>query len=209
MKLYKLAILLLLSVFASNSYAKLPIGINTNEIQHVDSSVPFVNLFKMAMPFKEAKKLTHGNVVYDKDGWPRDLRGGTAGSYVIHWLPQGTLPEGNYTVLYDGEGQISYDSKGGDVKVISSAPGKDVINIRSGPDRFIQVSLTIKRSEPRNYLRNIRFLIPGGICANNPFQRVNAANQCPGNYLSFEQHHQRILFNPDYLKFMKDFKGFA
>ena len=197
---------LLLLALSSTVSAKLPIGMNTNEIQHLDASVPFVNVFKMAMPFKEAKKLTHGNVVYDKDGWPRDLRGGTAGSYVIHWLPQGTLPEGNYTVLYDGEGQISYESRGGDVKVISSSPGKDVINIRSGSDRFIQVALIIKRSEPRNYLRNIRFLMPGGICANNPFQRVNAANQCRGNYLSFEQHHQRIIFNPDYLKFMKDFK---
>ncbi len=206
MSLYKLATLLLLSVFASTSHAKPPIGMNTNEIQHVDSSVPFVNVFKMAMPFNEAKKLTHGNVVYDKDGWPRDLRGGQAGTYLLHWLPQGTLPEGQYTVLYDGEGQISYESKAGDVRVISSSPGKDIIDIRSGSDRFIQVALIIKRSNPRKYWRNIRVLLPGGICANNPFKRVNAANQCSGNYQSFAQHHERILFNPDYLRFMKDFK---
>ncbi len=36
----------------SVAFAKLPVGMNTNEIQHVDSSAPFVNVFKMAMPFK-------------------------------------------------------------------------------------------------------------------------------------------------------------
>ena len=197
------ALAVLISTFG---YAKPPIGMNTNEIQHVDSSVPFVNVFKMAMPFKDAKKLTNGNVVFDKDGWPRDLKGGQAGSYMLHWLPAGTLPEGNYTVLYDGEGQISYESTSGDVKVVHSSPGKDIINIRSGSDRFIQVALIIKRSDPRKYLRNIRVLLPGGICANNPFKRVNAANGCNGNFLSFEKHHESIVFNPDYLKFMKDFK---
>ncbi len=201
-----IATALLAILISTVSYAKPPIGMNTNEIQHVDSSVPFVNVFKMAMPFKDAKKLTHGNVVFDKDGWPRDLKGGQAGSYMLHWLPAGTLPEGNYTVLYDGEGQISYESKGGDVKVVHSAPGKDIINISSGSDKFIQVALIIKRSNPRDYLHNIRVLLPGGICANNPFKRVNTAQQCKSNYLSFEKHHERIIFNPDYLRFMKDFK---
>jgi hypothetical protein len=183
--------------------AKLPVGMNTNEILHVDSSAPFVNVFKMAMPFKDAKKLTHGNVTFDKDGWPRDLKGGQAGSYMIHWLPAGTLPEGQYTVLYDGEGQLAYE---GDARVIRSSPGKDIVEFSSGKDKFMQVALIIKRSEPRNYLRNIRVLMPGGICADNPFKRVNGANQCRGNYLSFEKHHQQIIFNPDYLNFMKDFK---
>lgn len=192
--------LLLLSVTVN---ARPPIGMNTNEILQIDPSVPFVNLFKMSMPFKEAKKLTRGNIIYDKDGWPRDLRGGQAGSYIVHWIPEGSLPAGRYTVLYDGEGQITY---GGDAKLVHSRQGKDIIEIHAGKDKYLQVSLIIKRSEPKNYLRNIRVLLPGGICANNPFQRVNSARQCRGNYQSFEKYHNRILFNPDYLKFMKDFK---
>ena len=202
LKIYTLVFIFFFSSF-SVVQAKLPVGMNTNEIMHIDSSVPFINVFKMAMPFKDAKKLTHGQVVFDKDGWPRHLNGGQAGSYMLHWLPVGTLPEGQYTVLYDGEGQLAYE---GDAKVIRSAPGKDIIDIRAGKDKFIQVALIIKRSEPRNYLRNIRVLLPGGICANNPFKRVNGANQCRGNYQSFEKYHQRLIFNPDYLKFMKDFK---
>ena len=192
-----------LNIVSLNVNARLPIGMNTNEILQVDPSVPFVNLFKMAMPFKEAKKLTKGNIIYDKDGWPRKLNGGQAGSFIIHWIPEGSLPRGRYTVLYDGEGQIAY---GGDAKLIHSAPGKDIIEFHAGKDKHLQVSLIIKRSEPHNYLRNIRVLLPGGICANNPFKRVSSPKQCRGNYQSFEQYHDRITFNPDYLKFMKDFK---
>jgi len=60
-----LSTLLLLGLIApSIASAKLPVGMNTNEIMHVDSSAPFVNVFKMAMPFKEAKKLTHGHITY-------------------------------------------------------------------------------------------------------------------------------------------------
>ncbi|MEE9328188.1 MAG: hypothetical protein V3U71_12960 [Cocleimonas sp.] len=193
----------ILLLFTSSIHAKSPVGMNTNEVLHTDAGAPFVNLFKMAMPFKDAKKLTHGHVVFDKNGWPRNLKGGQAGSYMIHWLPAGSIPEGQYTVLYDGEGQLAYE---GDAKIIHSQPGKDIVEFRSGHDKFMQVALIIKQSEPRNYLRNIRVLMPGGICANNPFKRVNGANQCSGNYQSFEKYHKQIVFNPDYLNFMKDFK---
>jgi hypothetical protein len=184
--------------------ARIPLGMNTNEVMQIDSSVPFVNLFKMALPFDEANpKLTRGNIIYDRDGWPKNLNGGQAGTNLLHWLPAGTLPDGKYTVLYDGQGTIQYTD---DARLVSRTPGKDVIQITAGHDKFIKVTLIIKKSMPQDYLRNIRVLLPGGICANNPFRRVNGPNQCPGNYRSFEAHHESILFNPDYLNFMKDFK---
>jgi len=193
-----------LAVFAScQTQAKMPIGINTNEITHQDASAPFVDLFKMSLPFDESDRLTKGYIEYDTNGWPTNLKGGVAGAHVVHWVPAGTLPEGNYTVLYDGEGQITY---GDDARAVHSAPGKDIVQVRAGQDQWFKITLVIRRSNPDNYIRNIRFLMPGGICANNPFQRVNSAKQCPGNYQSFEQYHQHILFNPDYLRFMRNFK---
>ena len=195
------AISVLLSMQAQ---AKMPIGINTNEVTHQDASAPFVDLFKMSNPFVESNRLTKGYIEYDDKGWPSNLQGGVAGSNVIHWVPAGTLPDGNYTVLYEGEGQVVY---GADARVVHSAPGRDVVQVRAGADKWLKITLEIKRSNPKNYVRNIRFLLPGGICANNPFKRVNSAKQCPAkNYQSFEKYHKHILFNPDYLNFMRGFK---
>jgi len=195
--------IVLVSFFSLAHAGRFPVGINTNEVMQVDASAPFVNVFKMSLPFDEAdSKLTRGNIVYDRNGWPRNLNGGYAGTNLIHWLPAGALPDGDYTVLYEGQGKLTY---GDDATLISSTPGKDIIRIIAGQDQFIKVTMVIRQSDPRDYIRNIKVLLPGGICANNPFQRVNSARQCRGNYQSFEQHHEQLVFNPDYLRFMKDF----
>ncbi|HPY39693.1 MAG TPA: sugar-binding protein, partial [Thiolinea sp.] len=69
------------------------------------------------------------------------------------------------------------------------------------------VKLEIKATNADNYIRNIHVVPQGGICASNPFQRVNGATQCSrGDFLDFEHNHEKIIFNPDYLKFMKDYK---
>lgn len=203
---YSASLLLFLALFFSLSLhaaGKPLLGMSTNEVMQVDSSVPFIDLFKQALPFAESRRLTKGNIVYDKDGWPRHLNGGVAGTNLIHWLPAGTIPEGNYTVLYDGEGTLKYSD---DATLISQSAGREVIQIRSGQDKFFKVTLTITKSNPKNYLRNIRLLPPGGICANNPYKRVVSQRACRGNYLAFEKHYEKILFNPDYLNFMRDFK---
>ena len=204
---FRTALIIFLSagsfLLSLQAQAKMPIGINTNEVTHQDASAPFVDLFKMSLPFAESNRLTKGYIEYDVNGWPSNLKGGVAGSNVVHWVPAGTLPDGNYTVLYDGEGQMVY---GADAKAVRSAPGKDIVQVRAGADKWLKITLEIKRSNPQNYIRNIRFLLPGGICANNPFKRVNSAQQCKGNFQSFEKYHKHILFNPDYLNFMRRFK---
>ncbi len=182
-----------------------PIGINSNEVMDDDASIPFIDVFKTSIPFEEARPwLTKGKIEYDKDGWPKKLNGGQAGTRFLYKLPKGTVPEGLYTVLYDGEGQIDYSD---DAKLVSRERGKDVIKITAGKDKEFRVKLIIKLSNEKNYLRNIRVLMPGGVCSNNPYRRVMRKNQCRrGQFLSFEKHYKNLLFNPAYLDYMKDFK---
>lgn len=181
------------------------IGTNTNEATEEDSSVPFVDLFRTALPFEDARPwLTKGNVRYDADGWPVDLGGGQAGSRFLANLPGAAIQHGVYTVLYDGEGEIRY---GNDAKLVEHGQGWDTINIDAGSDGMLNATLYIVKTNPSNYVRNIRILPPGGICASNIFQRVAEARQCSRNdYRSFAEYYNRIIFNPDYLDFMKDFK---
>ena len=101
--------------------------------------------------------------------------------------------------LYDGEGKMTYSD---DAKLIHREKGKDIISIiagRSGVKDELRVKLIIKHSNPDNHLRNVRVLMPGGVCSNNPFKRIASKKQCRGSYyLSFEKHHARLIFNPAY-----------
>ena len=182
-----------------------PLGVNSNEVMDDDASIPFIDIYKTSIPFEEARPwLTKGKVEYDEHGWPKNLNGGQAGTRFLYKLPENTVPAGNYTVLYDGEGILQYTD---DAKLVKREPGKDIISISAGKDKEFRVKLIIKNSNPKNYLRNIRVLMPGGICSNNPYKRVHDKRACRGShYLSFEKHHERLIFNPAYLDYMKDFK---
>ena len=183
-----------------------PLGINTNETMDMDSSVPFINLFKLALPFEEARPwLTKGKIEYDANGWPTKLNGGIAGTRFIGGYPANSIPSTVYNVFYEGQGEIRY---GVNARLVRRLKGRDLIEIRPGKDKKISASLTIIKSNPNNHVRNIRILMPGGICKGNPFRKVMAKKQCgPSNpYMSFAQHHEEIVFNPEYLNFMKDFR---
>ncbi len=182
-----------------------PLGINSNEVMDDDASIPFIDIFKTSLPFEEARPwLTKGKIIYDENGWPKNLNGGQVGTRFLYKLPKNTVPEGHYTVLYDGEGILTYTD---DATLVHREKGKDTIRITAGKDNEFRVKLLIKHSNPDNYLRNIRVLLPGGICANNPYRRVSNEKQCRrSRYLSFEDHHESLIFNPDYLDYMKDFK---
>ena len=182
-----------------------PMGINTNEVMDDDASAPFVDVFRGSTPFEEARPwLTKGNIAYDENGWPIRLNGGQVGARFINKLPAGTIPDGKYVVLYDGEGTLQY---GNDAKFVSRSPGREVISIAAGPDKEIRATLLIMKTNTKNPIRNIRILMPGGICNNNPYKRVYDKKSCRGSqYLSFEKHYSKIIFNPDYLNYMKDFK---
>lgn len=189
----------------ATSNAASPLGTNTNEVTESDASMPFIDLMRAALPFAEAAPwLTKGNVMYDSNGWPANLNGGQAGTRFLSNLPAAVIPQGTYTVLYEGEGEIQYLN---DASLIEHKPGYDLINLDAGSDGMLNASLLIKTSNPQNYVRNIRILPPGGICASNPFQRVSAASACNGDYQSFVEHGSSIVFNPDFLNFMKDFRA--
>ena len=180
-------------------------GINTADIKEDTSAIQFINLFKSSIPFSETSPWGSGkDVVYDENGWPKDLKGGQALTKFLNRLPAATVPDGFYTVLYDGKGTIHY---GNDASLVAHREGMDIIEIKAGDDGILNASLAIKKTDAEDYINNIRVLLPGGICEGNPYLRVNDETECdPGRYQSFAEHHERIRYNPDYLNFVKDFQ---
>ncbi len=193
------------NVVQANPNILSPLGMNTNEALEVDSSIPFVDLFRLALPFEDAKPwFTKGNVRFDRNGWPMQLNRGQAGTRFLSHIPPAALPKGTYTVLYEGQGEITY---GASAKLIKRLPGKDLIQFKPMKNGLLTATLIIKKSTPGNYIKNIRILMPGGICRGKPFQHVNNPKQCSNNsFMAFEKHHKQLLFNPQYLAFMQDFK---
>ena len=187
------------------------LGINTNEVFEQDASIPFIDLFRVATPFNENIRcrkqdqpcLTNAEVEFDKNGWPTNLNGGKAGVFFLRNVALEALPKGNYTVLYDGEGQIDYQQN---AKLVSRKAGEDTINFDAREDGFMTAVAQITKSKSSNPLKNIRIIMPGGICEGSPFQHVTKASDCTDTkFLDFKTHYASIIFNPDYLDFMKDF----
>ena len=187
------------------------LGINTNEVFEQDASIPFVDLFRVATPFNENIRcrvkdqpcLTSAEVTLDKDGWPIKLNGGSAGVFFLRNVALEALPKGDYTVLYDGEGKIDYQQN---AKLVTRKAGEDTINFDARADGFMTAVAQIVESKPSNPLKNIRIIMPGGICDGAPFKHVTDASECEDSkFLDFKTYYASIIFNPDYLDFMKDF----
>ncbi len=186
-----------------------PVGINVNELHHEDASFPFVDLFRQADPFKNnvLELENTDQVIYDKQGWPIRLNGGEAGTKFIGKMPAAALPAGEYIVRYTGKGSLRY---GHDVERVASRPGRELIRFnpaKADHPTEIEASLVISSSDVDDPLRDIRILPPGGICQDDPQQRVQAASDCGAEtrYLAFENYYPSIVFTPEYLDFLKDF----
>ncbi|TXH71008.1 MAG: hypothetical protein E6Q83_02000 [Thiothrix sp.] len=182
------------------------IGINVNELHYEDASFPFVDLFRQSAPFKaNVLELPDADKVeYDSQGWPLHLHGAKIATKFIGKMPPEALVEGDYVVLYDGTGSLSY---GHGVEAISQSPNRDVIRLHKGEDGEINASLLINSMDDKDPIRHIRILPPGGICQDNPYLRVFTQADCQSGaaYLPFEQYYPSIRFTPEYLNYLKDF----
>jgi len=187
------------------------LGINTNEVFEQDASIPFVDLFRVATPFNEnilcrpqdKPCLTNAEVEYDKNGWPIELNGGKAGVFFLRNVALEALPKGDYSVLYEGEGQIEYQQN---AELVSRKQGEDTIRFNARADGFMTAVAQISQSNPNKPITNIRIIMPGGICEDSPYTHVTKKSDCADSkYLDFKTHYASITFNPDYLNFMKDF----
>ena len=201
------------------------LGINTEAPQGgADTAgmpMPFVDIFRTARPFPELSPL---GTTFDQNGWPSLLN--PAFGYARTKLLQGTLnnaiPEGKYTVLYEGAGTLEFGSSGA-VTDILKVNGENKytfsLNLQSvdSEDEVAAAdtnafNMNIKNISGANYIRNIRIVMPGGTCTGNPFIHVQSQAACPNGtvYESFTERLQKdrntIIFNPDYLLFLRNFK---
>lgn len=113
---------------------------------------------------------------YDENGYPMEVPievpGQEAPQCVATLMAReidGDYPAGNYTVLYEGAGQLEFDFDA--QSIISQSPGQYVINVVPGDGGIF---MRIVQSDPDDHIRNIRVLMPGtsDTYQDQPFHQV-------------------------------------
>lgn len=109
----------------------------------------------------------------DASGWVRSLRSGQSVNTII--FSDLNPPQGQYIVLYEGEGTIEYS--GYAVKDnVASRRGRDVVNVSPRMNDFFFLYITALPN-PSNYLKNIRVLMPDRVGGSGSVFEGNYATQ--------------------------------
>jgi hypothetical protein len=124
------------------------------------SELPFVDVFRFSRPWvsqQEGKPWGQGpKLALDERGWVKKLDPGCWAEAIMLTL-DGHYPAGRYTVLYDGRGMLDAMNS---ARVVDRAPGRMTIEItprHGGNAAFLKLAQT----DPSDYVRNIRVLMPG------------------------------------------------
>lgn len=189
-----------------------PLGTNLTFHRDWSGEWPFVDAFRTSRPWASGERYGCWNcgppLDLDERGWVRSLspsvpNGGHAAKTVMFSGAVNRYPAGTYLVLYEGEGQLEY--RGAAVKdVNASAPGRDVVLVDPTQGEFF---LNIVATNPANYLRNIRVIMPGGVCSNDAFAACRGSAECgSGTCQLFETNYRTQIFHPTFLNNTKTYR---
>lgn len=139
-------------------HAHARLGINLAGLSDWNSELPFVDLFRMSRAWISQPKVgawgSGPKLDIDEDGWVKSLQKDCSATSIICSLPANQYPTGDYIVLFDGEGEIASSSG----EIVKSEPGRVILRVNAKKDSFF---LDLIKTNPQNYLRNIRVIMPG------------------------------------------------
>ena len=169
-----------------------PIGTNLELLSYWSPQVPFVDVMKASSDWLSGDAKDWGNgppLDLDANGWVRSLRPGQVARKVMLREFGNRYPGGRYLVRYKGEGTLKF---GFAAKVVSERRGEMVIEVTPNDGG---VYVWIEATNPANYLREIEILMPGGICAGDPFRHVLSPQDCgTRRFVSFAEDRSLIFY---------------
>jgi hypothetical protein len=185
-----------------------PLGTNLSAIRDWSQERAFVDAFHASRPWISGAGL-NGTwddarpIATDANGWVTSLLPNQVARTLLFWDFGGTYPSGTYVVLYDGQGAIEYQDA---ATKVSGTPGRDVLQVNPA---LGGISLHITGTTAGNPIRNIRVIMPGGICAGNPYVYAADASACvapAGAFQSFETNYATIVFHPKFLASIRPYR---
>lgn len=134
------------------------LGINLAGLADWSTELPFVDVFRMSREWvsqREGASWGQGpRLDLDGHGWVKRLAPGTWAESPMNTIEGDHYPSGVYTVLYEGSGEIAFSN----ATIKKSSPGKMLVEADAKRGGFF---LQIRKTNPANYIRNIRVYMPG------------------------------------------------
>lgn len=182
-----------------------PLGTNVGAVTDSSPVWPFVDAMKTSRPWISGTDGTWDDgraIDVDSNGWVRSLQPGQVARTLMFWDLSHPYPTGKYTVLYEGKGTLAY-SGGARLDAASSSPGRDVLDVGTGG-----IALVITSTDTSDPLRNIRVIMPGGVCSNDERRHCDASTSCDrgASCRDFETAYQDQVFHPDFLKSLEKYR---
>ncbi len=158
--------------FAAAPQAQPRLGMNLNGPADWNTELPFVDVFRLSRAWVSQKQgVGWGKgppLALDERGWVTRLEPDCWAETPLCTVEAGHYPSGRYTVLYDGEGRLEFAHA---ARVVSREPGRMEIEVDASKGGFF---LQLRETNPANYVRNIRVIMPGfeNSYRDNPFHPV-------------------------------------
>lgn len=164
---------------ASPIATKTTAGVVLARVSDWSTQYPFIDLMKQARGWRDWDTKAE-DIAQDARGWVTSLKPGqTAGTVFLTAGKGAPVYYNRAIVFYEGDGEIEYGWKAQKIESLSQ-PGRDVISLGTGSHL-----LKIVRTNPNNYIRNIRIV--------------------PEEHL--EAHQQGEIFNPDWIERVESFQA--
>jgi hypothetical protein len=179
-----------------------PIGTNLTGLTDYSTEWAFVDAMKMSRQWISGSSSAWDDgraVDVDSDGWVRSLAPGQVVRTLMFWDLAGAYPQGRYVVLYDGAGSMQYFG-GASKDSSASSPGRDVLDVGVGG-----IGIAISAIDANNPLRNIRVILPGGVCSDDDRRACTADSGCASGATcqNFESVYETQVFHPQFLKMIE------
>ena len=181
-----------------------PLGTNLDGINDWSSDFPFVDALKRSRAWissTETQWEDQRTFTLDERGFPRSLAEGQRARTLIWWDLE-HYPAGDYVVLYEGVGALSYAPQG---ELREKRAGREVVHVDPKKGFFGLIIEAIPK--PASYLKNVHVLMPGGVCDDDPVRYCDAQKPCAGRAACtpFEQNYETQIFHPKFLERLQKF----
>jgi hypothetical protein len=204
MKRFGLILLALTATGLAQNTPRPNVGTNLSSVNYFATQLPFVDVFKTAKAWHSATSSTWDDgrtIATDTNGNVTKLEAGQFARTLVLREIGGHYPIGEYTLTFQGEGQLEI---GFAAKVLERKGNAIRLDVKKSSDGIL---IDIRTTNPQNPIRDLRLTMPGGICQGNIFKRQMSATECVGKpFLEFNQHSE-IIFNPDFLEKTKAYSA--